>query len=70
MQFKTDGRVTAVSLLGLAGPDIVRFFEQAGPVLDGLVRLGQVAVAIATVYYIFRKAKNIRSNRRSKKKTV
>lgn len=67
MNLRTDGRVTAVSILGLAGPDIVRFFEQVGPVFDALVRLGQVAVAIATVFYIFKKAKNIRSSRRSRK---
>lgn len=64
---KSDWTVPSFSLISLAGPDVVRFFEQMGPVFDGLVRLGQVGVAIATIFYILKKRKTIGSRVRRKK---
>jgi uncharacterized membrane protein len=56
--------VTVAAILGLGGPDLIMLFQKLGPVLDGLVRIGQFAVAIATVIYIYKKGKTISRRKR------
>lgn len=58
--------VSTLAGLGLAGPDLIKLFESFGPILDGLVRLGQFGVAVATIFYIARKCQAVK--RRKKKK--
>lgn len=66
-----DVKVAGASFLGLAGPDVfngtVDFFSKISPVLDGFVRLGQVGVATATIFYIFKKWKTVGKRPRKKK---
>lgn len=67
MKVKADGKVTFAALTGLGGPDAVSaFFNSIGPILEGLVRLGQVGVAIVTILYIYRRWKNSKNEKVSK----
>lgn len=64
-------QVYLAAATGLTAPDVftwVRFVENLNPVLDAFVRIGQVGVAVATVFYIYRKAKNIPKRRSRKQK--
>lgn len=44
-----------VSMFALATPDVVSIFQTFGPVLDGLLRVGQLGVAVVTVIYFVKK---------------
>jgi len=67
MKLNFHSGVTVAATLGLASPDLViNFFKTTIPVLDWLVRFGQVGVAIATVIYIYKKW-NARPKPRKKK---
>jgi len=58
-----DFKVSVISIASLGGPDVLDFFVRLGPALDSFVRLGQIAVAIATVFYITQKFRNARAKR-------
>lgn len=63
----SDWWLTLGAVTSLGGPDIVSIFQTFGPVLDGLLRLGQIGVAIATIIFIFRKGRLL-SRRKPKRK--
>lgn len=68
MKFQTNGRVTLAAVTGLASPDIIAgFFDKIGPVLEGLVRMGQISVAVFTCLYIYRRWKTVPKGRNKKK---
>lgn len=67
MRLQSHWGVTFAAVGGLSIPDVAEFFKTADPIIDGFVRLGQVAVAVATVIYIVKKWKSPTTRRRRKK---
>ena len=69
---QNNWKVTVAAATGLGGPDaIAAFFDQIGPILEGLVRLGQIGVAFFTCLYIYGKwrEKRKKKSRKSGRKT-
>lgn len=66
MKIQANYGVTVAAILGLGGPDLIMLFQKLGPVLDGMVRIGQFAVAVATVLYIYKKGKMLSSRKKRK----
>ncbi len=70
MKFQTPTKVTIAAVAGLFSPDVLSaFFQRIGPVLDGLLRLGQFGVAIFTCLYIYRKWKALPKKKTKPRKT-
>ncbi len=59
-----DFKVFIAATTGLTIPDVVNLFQAIDPIVGVLVRVGQVGVAIATIYYIFKKAKALKTTRK------
>jgi len=59
-----DMKVAVAAASGFTIPDIASFFTTMGPVWDGLAVLGKVGVAIATIFYIFKKTRAILPRKR------
>ncbi len=52
-------KVGIAAILGMATPGTNLFLDGIEPVLKILLLLGQIAVAVTTTWYIYRKAKNL-----------
>lgn len=64
MNVNADWKLTLAAATGLGGPDAVSaFFNSIGPLLEGLVRLGQIGVAVVTILYIYRRWKNSKNEK-------
>lgn len=61
----SDNLKVAVAALFGAGSPTANWFLNLEPTLDVVLRAGQIAVAVVTVLYIFRKWKNARKNKSS-----
>ncbi len=61
--------VTIAAITGIGSPDVLNWvglIESLNPLLDALVRAGQIGVAVVTILYIYRKSKRIPTRRRKK----
>lgn len=64
---RLDNRVMWTAAFGLISPDAINLtIKSLGPLLDAMVRLGQFAVAVATVCYIYKKWKTVPTKRRKR----
>ncbi len=52
-------KVKVAAVIGVTVPWFTSLFEKAGPILDILIKLGQIGVAIVTILYIWSKWKKI-----------
>jgi hypothetical protein len=59
-----DHGVGFLASANLASASLISFLEGLEPALKALLLLGQVAVAVATVFYVYRKAKAVRVPRK------
>lgn len=66
---KDNFQVSLAAMLGLGSPGLNLVLDIVNPVLQALFTVGQIGVAIVTIVYIYRKAKNILPKRRKKKET-
>lgn len=64
---KDNFQVSLAALLGFGSPGLNLILDVVNPVLQVLLALGQIGVAVTTLWFIYRKAKNIRPKRRKKK---
>lgn len=55
-------KVKIAAVIGVTVPWLTSLFETAGPVLDLVIKLGQVGVAVATILYILAKWRKVRKN--------
>jgi hypothetical protein len=60
-------KVYGASAVGFGSPIANVFIDTSTSVLGVLVLVGQVAVAVVTTLYIFRKAQALRSDKKNKK---
>ena len=59
-----DGKVYGMAILGTAATSVDSLISNLGPLLDILVRLGQIGVAAVTILYIYSKWKAIRASKK------
>ena len=60
-----EWRVSVAAISGLSGPDLLFAFDKiVNPLLEVLVRAGQIGVAIATIIYIVKKTQMISKRRK------
>lgn len=65
---KENLQVSFAAMLGLGSPGLNLFLDTVNPLLHALLTAGQIGVAIATVFYIYRKWKTTgKKKRRSRK---
>ena len=55
-------KVKVAAVIGVTVPWLTGIFEKAGPVLDLVIKLGQVGVAVATILYILAKWRKVRKD--------
>jgi hypothetical protein len=56
-------KVKLAAVVGIASPWLAELLTKAGPVLDVVIKLGQIGVAAVTVLYIWTKWRNARKSK-------
>lgn len=56
-------KIKTAAIIGVTVPWITELFAKAGPVLDALIKVGQVGVAVATILYILAKWRKVRNSK-------
>ena len=64
---KDNFQVSLAALFGFGSPGLNLVLDVVNPLLQALLLLGQVGVAAVTIWFIYRKAKNVTPKRRKKK---
>jgi len=55
-------KVKTAAVIGVTVPWLTEFFDKAGPLLDGLIKVGQFGVAVVTILYIWAKWRKTRKS--------
>jgi len=59
-------KVKLAAVLGIGSPWLLSLVDKFGPVLDVIIKLGQVGVAAITIIYIFTKWRKLRKKKDQK----
>jgi hypothetical protein len=57
-------KVQAAAALGVGTPWAVALVDKFGPVLDTLIKAGQIGVACVTILFIYQKWRNARNRKK------
>lgn len=55
-------KVKVAAVIGVTVPWLAELFDKVGPLLDGLIKVGQLGVAVVTILYIWAKWRKTRKS--------
>lgn len=56
-------KVKFAAIVGISAPWVMHLAEKISPILDILIKVGQVGVAVVTILYIFAKWRKVKNSK-------